>query len=180
MGYKLLWLVVMIFCSCTQARQEGLIEAETSSKQGKPFLESLLDKSGSGLKLIDKTEYDKLWWSFYDSETDPTFSELDINDDKTVDYVFFGKKDHEIRLFFYLSSVEGYQLFIAEDFREKVDDGTGFKFGLAPEPPGRIDVVLPRIQSLILNSNAVNLMVYEVRDRVYYYQNNTIESFRTR
>jgi hypothetical protein len=130
-------------------------------------------------RVVEKSDYSKLWWSFYDSSYNPCWVRTDINDDQLADYAVWLKKDAQLRLV--ICTGEANKLFnhtIAIDssnaFNEKEHN---LMRGIAVAPPAQIDVVKPRIQSLILKSNGFALLELEERNRIYYWENGGLQTF---
>ena len=130
-------------------------------------------------QVVEKSDYSKTWWSFYDSSYNPCWVRTDINDDQLADYAVWLKKATQLRLIICIGKVK--QLFdhtIAIDsskvFNEKEHN---LLIGIAVAPPGQIDVVQPHIQSLILKSNGFVLMELEERSRIYYWENGSLKTF---
>jgi hypothetical protein len=101
-----------------------------------------------GWTIADTTDYDRLWWSFYDKKQVPFFVMIGIN------HSFI----HQI----------------TDDFKVGVKN---LKYGLAIEPAGQIDVLEPKEATLILRSNAITLMEMEDRSRIYYWSDRAIKTF---
>jgi hypothetical protein len=130
-------------------------------------------------RVVEKSDYSKMWWSFYDSSHNPCWVRTDINDDQMADYAVWLKKDAQLRLV--ICTGKAHQQFdhtIAIDssnvFNEKEHN---LSMGIAVAPPAQIDVVKPQIQSLILRSNGFILMELEERSRIYYWENGGIQTF---
>jgi hypothetical protein len=130
-------------------------------------------------QVVEKGDYSKTWWSFYDSSYNPCWSRTDINDDQLADYAVWLKKNNQLRLV--ICTGKANQLFnhtIVIDsnymFNEKEHN---LQTGIAVAPPAQIDVVKPRIQSLILKSNGFVLMELEERSRIYYWENHGLRTF---
>jgi hypothetical protein len=129
--------------------------------------------------VVEKSDYSKTWWSFYDSSYNPCWARTDINDDQFTDYAFWLKKDTQLRLVICNGNADGwYNHTIVIDsnkvFNEKEHN---LSMGIAVAPPAQIDVVKPRIQSLVLKSNGFALMELEERTRIWYQENEHIQTF---
>lgn len=130
-------------------------------------------------RIVEKSDYSITWWSFYDSSYNPCWVRTDINDDQLADYAVWLRKEAQLRLVICISKAN--QLFnhtIAIDssnvFNEKEHN---LSMGIAVAPPAQIDVVKPRIQSLVLRSNGFTVMELEERSRIYYWENGGIQTF---
>lgn len=129
-------------------------------------------------RVIEKSDYSKMWWSFYDSSYNPCWARTDINDDQLADYVIWLKKDAQLRLV--ICTGKAGQLFdhtIAIDSSVFNEKEYNLSTGIAVAPPAQIDVVKPHIQSLILKSNGFTLMELEERSRIYYWENGGLQTF---
>lgn len=130
-------------------------------------------------QVVEKNDYSKTWWSFYDSSYNPCWARTDINDDQLADYAIWLKKDKQLRLV--VCTGKANQLFnhtIAIDSNVVLNEnGFNLSTGIAVAPPAQIDVVKPRIQSLVLKSNGFVLMELEERSRIYYWENEGLQTF---
>lgn len=130
-------------------------------------------------QVVEKSDYSKTWWSFYDSSYNPCWARTDINDDQLADYAVWLKKDTQLRLVVCTGKVN--RLFnhtIAIDSNKVLNEnGYNLSIGIAVAPPAQIDVVKPRIQSLILKSNGFAVMDLEERSRIYYWENDSLQTF---
>jgi hypothetical protein len=130
-------------------------------------------------QVVEKSDYSKTWWSFYDSSYNPCWARTDINDDQLADYAVWLKKDTQLRLVVCTGKTN--QLFnhtIAIDSNTILNEkGYNLSIGIAVAPPAQIDVVKPRLQSLVLKSNGFVLMELEERNRIYYWENESIQTF---
>jgi hypothetical protein len=130
-------------------------------------------------QVVTKADYSKTWWSFYDSSDNPCWARTDINDDQLADYALWLKKDKLLRLVFCTGTANhSFSHYTANDltitFNEKEPNLT---MGVAVAPPAQIDVAYPRIQSLLLKSNGFALMELEERTRIFYWDNDSIQTF---
>jgi hypothetical protein len=142
-------------------------------------LTSYLETSFPQWRIVEKKDYSKTWWSFYDSSYNPCWARTDINDDRRADYAVWLTKDNQLRLVICNGRAnKSFTHFIIPvipgSFNEKEHD---LSMGIAVAPPAQIDVVSPRIQSLILKSNGFALMELEERTRIFYWENATIQTF---
>ena len=134
----------------------------------------------SGWSIPESSDYIKSWWSFYERGTIPYMVKTDINDDQTVDYGLVLKSVDKIRPVLLLSKGETFTHWTDTSLEKPFDAAEkDLHYGLSIEPAGRIDVAFPEIKSLILKSNAINFMDYEVRTCVFHWTGTTIEIFRT-
>ena len=175
-------LLALLLASCTN---QGIINSGKSNisgsqKSDKPLnLNNYIIKNFPGWQLVNTNDYVKSWWSFYDRNVQLYQVITDINDDTKEDYALLLKKADSLQIAFIISTPKGYTHWIDPDFNKKISDQGGLHFGLTVEVPGRIDVALPEIKSLILKSNAVNVMDFEERAAVYYWNNGKVNVFKT-
>lgn len=130
-------------------------------------------------QLVEKADYSKSWWSFYDSSYNPCWARTDMNDDQLADYALLLKKDNQLRLIICTGTAShSFIHYTANDlpvtFNEKEHNLT---VGVAVAPPAQIDVAYPRIQSLVLKSNGFALMELEERTRIFNRDNDSIQTF---
>lgn len=130
-------------------------------------------------RLVEKTDYSNTWWSFYDSSYNPCWARTDINDDRLADYALWLKNDSLAQLIICTgTSGHAFTHYIAKHptilFNE---NDHNLVHGVAVVPPAQIDVVSPRIQSLILKSNGFALLQLEERTRIYYWQKDSLQTF---
>ena len=144
----------------------------------KELMNSLRD-SFPQWQLVEKSDYSKTWWSFYDSSYNPCWARTDINDDQLADYAIWLKKDAQLRLLICTGKTNtAYHYTIVIDsnnvFNEKEHN---LSMGIAVASPAQIDIVRPQIQSLILKSNGFAVMELEAQTRIYYWENGGIQTF---
>jgi hypothetical protein len=130
-------------------------------------------------QVVERTDYSKVWRSFYDSSYNPCWARTDMNDDQLADYALLLKKDNLLRLVICTGSPSrSFTHYTTDDlpvtFNEKEHNLT---VGVAVAPPAQIDVAYPRIQSLILTSNGFALMELEERTRIFYWHHDSIQTF---
>ena len=132
-------------------------------------------------QLVDTADYDNNWWSFYDRVQVPNFVVTDINDDQQADYGCLIKTKDSLRLVILQGTKgNGYIPLMADGFAVAYNpDSSHIQYGLAVEAPGQIDVIQPQEKSLVLKSNGITVMQYEVRHRVFYMENNKLNCFYT-
>jgi hypothetical protein len=131
-------------------------------------------------QIVSKADYSKTWWSFYDSSDNPCWARTDINDDRLADYALWLKKDNMLRFVIFTGTAShSFAHYTANDinvaFNEK--EHNNLTMGVAVAPPAQIDVAYPRIQSLLLKSNGFALMELEERTRIFYWKNDSIQTF---
>ncbi len=129
--------------------------------------------------VVEKADYSKTWWSFYDSSYNPCWARTDINDDQLADYALLLKKRNQLRLVICTGTINhSFAHYTANDlaifFNEKEHNLT---VGVAVAPPAQIDVAYPRTQSLVLKSNGFALMELEERTRIIYRDKDSIQTF---
>ena len=129
--------------------------------------------------IVEKSDYSKTWWSFYDSSYNPCWARTDINDDQLADYALWLKKGAQLRLVIFTGNArQSFNHIIVIDSNNVFNEAThNLSMGIAIAPPAQTDVVKPRIQSLILKSNGFALMELEERTRIYYWENDSIQTF---
>lgn len=133
-----------------------------------------------GWAIVNKEDYDSSFWSFYDSAMLPFFTATDLNDDGLVDYGVLVKKEGFVQLAFLLGAGDSFTHQLANDFKKAFNDTTNdLTWCLTPAPPGQTDVAYPRMQSLILRSNGINLLQLENRTCIYYWDGQGIGLFAT-
>lgn len=130
-------------------------------------------------QIVEKSDYSKVWWSFFDSSYNPCWARTDINDDQLADYAIWLKKDAQLRLlictgktntaFNHTIAIDSNNMFIEKEHN--------LSMGIAVASPAQIDIVQPQIQSLILRSNGFALMELEAQTRIYYWENGRIQTF---
>lgn len=130
-------------------------------------------------QVVEKSDYSKTWWSFYDSSYNPCWARTDINDDQLADYAVWLKKDSRLRLVICTGkTTQSFNHTIAIDANQLLNENApGLSTGIAVAPPAQIDVVQPAIQSLVLKSNGFALMELEERSRIYYWENEGLQTF---
>ncbi|MBC7912791.1 MAG: hypothetical protein H7Y07_01595 [Pyrinomonadaceae bacterium] len=133
-----------------------------------------------GYSIANRSDYTTGWWSFYEPQSTPFVVKTDINDDQIVDYALILKKSNLIELVILTGTKGSFKHWIAPDFNKNFNpNAKDLHYGLMPQPPGQIDIAYPQIKSLILKSNAINLMDYENRMAIYYWSGDRIEIFKT-
>jgi hypothetical protein len=130
-------------------------------------------------QVVEKADYSKTWWSFYDSSYNPCWARTDINDDQLADYALWLKKNNQVRLVICTGTTgHSFAHYTASDNHIAINEREpNLTMGVAIAPPAQVDVAYPRIQSLILKSNGFALMELEERTRIYYWEKDTIQTF---
>jgi len=130
-------------------------------------------------QVVEKTDYSNTWWSFYDSSYNPCWARTDINDDQLADYAIWLKNNNQFRLVICTGTASHtFTHYIADNINAPFNANKhNLETGVAVAPPAQIDVVSPRLQSLILQSNGFVLMELEVRTCIYYWQNDRLQTF---
>lgn len=184
--FNFLTLVVLSFVGCDGANSAVSVNSnESISPKKRPSTQQalpqhvidFLKRNFADVSIADTSDYSEVWWSFYDREQNPYFVSVDLNDDETLDYGVIIKRSGSIRIIVLLDSADTYKPWMAQDFQENFH-GKDIQFGLAIEPPKRIDVV-GNNQSLTLRSNAIALMNLENRSRIYYWEAGRMKAFTT-
>lgn len=129
--------------------------------------------------VVEKSDYSKTWWSFYDTSYNPCWARTDINDDQLADYALWLKKGTQLRLAICTGKAnESFSHTIVIDTNNIFNEAAhNLSMGIAVAPPAQIDVAKPRIQSLILKPNGFALMELEERTRIYHWANESIQTF---
>jgi hypothetical protein len=179
--YMVQWTYAVIFILLMACREQT---AKLPIAAGPPAvlpqeIVSYLHLTFPQWRVVEKSDYSKTWWSFYDSSYNPCWARTDINDDQLADYAIWLKKEAQLRLVICIGKAsQQFNHTIAIDssnvFNEKERN---LQMGIAVAPPAQIDVVKPRIQSLILRSNGFTLMELEERSRIYYWENGGLQTF---
>ncbi|MBC8052401.1 MAG: hypothetical protein H7Y13_05010 [Sphingobacteriaceae bacterium] len=133
-----------------------------------------------GWLLAERSDYSKVWWSFYDAGSTPYAVVTDINDDQAPDYGMILKNNDALRFVIFFKKGNSYTHWVADNFNKSFNSANkDLQNGLTIEPPGRVDVVYPEIKSLILKSNAISVMELENRRCIYYWSNGKVSAFTT-
>jgi hypothetical protein len=145
-----------------------------------PNAEEYLKSNFSGWSLAETTDY-KVWWSFHDRARNvPYLSIADLNGDRKADYGIVLKNAGALKFVVLLGKDKTFTHWVAEGFNKTYDPGNpDISYGFTVEAPGRIDIVYPEVKSLILKSNAFNLMELENRASVFYWLDGKIAVFKT-
>ncbi|MBO9202958.1 MULTISPECIES: hypothetical protein [Niastella] len=130
-------------------------------------------------RVVEKSDFSTTWWSFYDSSYNPCWARTDINDDQLADYAVWLKNNAQYKLVICMgATTNSFTHYIIDDIHTTNNNGEHqLETGVAVAPPAQIDVVLPHIQSLVLQSNGFVLMELEIRTRIYYWQNDSLQTF---
>jgi hypothetical protein len=188
--YLLAVVVIFSFMGCDRTNTRRDIAASIDSNESissekrasaqhglpQPVLDFLRSRFADAW-VADPSDYNEAWWSFYGREQLPYFVSVDLNDDEVLDYGLIIKQSGFIRVLILLDSANTYKSWMAEDFQANFRE-KDIQFGLAIEPPKRIDVVGSN-QSLTLRSNAIALMNFENRSRIYYWESGKMKVFAT-
>lgn len=129
--------------------------------------------------VVEKADYSKTWWSFYDSSYNPCWARTDMNDDQLADYALLMKKDNQLRLVICTGTAShSFVHYTANNFPVTFNEKErNLTVGIAVAPPAQIDVAYPRLQSLLLKSNGFALMELEERTRIFYWHKDSIQTF---
>ncbi|THU40297.1 hypothetical protein FAM09_10545 [Niastella caeni] len=184
-----LWIITLWFlAACNEREMQAPLAtavANNITEQATALPEALADHIKTNFSqwhVVEKNDYSKTWWSFYDSSYNPCWARTDINDDQLADYALWLKKDNQLRLVICTGTAShSFANYTVNDlnvpFNEKEHN---LAAGIAVAPPAQIDVAYPRIQSLILKSNGFALMELEERTRIYYWENGNLQTFYTK
>jgi hypothetical protein len=185
--YMVKWMYVAICIllpACKEQTPKPPIAANTSTTTPYPVdlpqeIVHYLHETFPQWQVVEKSDYSKTWWSFYDSSYNPCQARTDINDDQLADYAVWLKKDSQLRLVVCMGKAN--RLFnhtIAIDSNIVLNENRhNLSIGIAVAPPAQIDVVKPRIQSLVLKSNGFVVMELEERSRIFYWENEGLQTF---
>ena len=181
------WMYVatyILLSACKEQTPKQPIAANTSTSIHYPVvlpqeIVHYLHETFPQWQVVEKSDYSKTWWSFYDSSYNPCRARTDINDDQLADYAVWLKKNSQLRLI--VCTGKANRLFnhtIAIDSNIVLNEnGPNLSLGIAVAPPAQIDVVKPRIQSLVLKSNGFVVMELEERSRIFYWENEGLQTF---
>lgn len=181
-----IWMVaIWLMTACNERAMQEPVAAAVAPKSNQhttllPMtLEDYLETHLPQWQVVEKADYSKTWWSFYDSSYNPCWARTDINDDQLADYALWLKKDNQLRLVI-CTGTPGHSFvhYTVNDINLAFNEqGPNLVMGVAIAPPAQIDVAYPRIQSLILKSNGFAQMELEERTRIYYWEKDTIQTF---
>lgn len=129
--------------------------------------------------IAEKGDYINSWWSFYDTGMQPFVVKTDINDDSLADYGLVLKSADSIAVLILIGSGASFRPWFIRLPAEKPFVTQAIHFGLVPEPPGQIDIAYPRVKTLLLESNGINLMDFENRIAVCYWADHGVHLFLT-
>ena len=168
--------------STANANPDVVQEAVNSPKDLIPqTVKDYLTKNFAEWIIPDTADYIKAWWSFYDKTQIPYFVTTDFNDDQAADYAFILKHENSLKLVILTSAGNSFTPWIAEDFKETLMGPKSLQFGLAVEPPGRIDCLVDnKEQSLVLQSNGIALMALEQKCTIYYWSSGNYKMFKVK
>ena len=178
----------MIFSACTNSGSSPRGTSAISSKaEGSNAVQDIpvsakeyIRAKFPGWSIPNSDDY-KIWWSFYEPRTIPYYAITDLNDDRQEDYAFILKKPDSLRVVVLLKKGNTFNHWIADNFKATYNAADkDIQFGVTIDPPGQIDVVIPKIKSLILRSNAFTLMELENRRCIYYWSDGKISVFETK
>lgn len=175
-----LFLIILASCISKPENESSTISEEIIEHKTITIpknVKNYLNLNFEGWRLVDSDDYDKIWWSFYKKEEMNYLASTDINDDKKADYALILTKNKTYQIIILFGSKDSFTHWIDSSFKNY---GPNLTFGLTVEPPGRTDVIRPQIQSLILKSNAFNLMELENRACIYHSIDNQISVFKTK
>ncbi len=130
-------------------------------------------------KIPDTSDYVKSWWSFHDKKEVPYYVVLDFNDDEIADYGLLVHNDATVKLLLLLGNKTSFNHYWDTNFNQPFLKGE-LQYGVAIQPPGRIDIAFPEIRSLILKSNAINLLELENRLAIYSFMDEKLSVFTTK
>ena len=183
---KLFALLLFIFSACGRPEVKTLpkptvntrVAKKNSAEKPSAEVEKYIKNEFAGWSLASKSDYIKSWWSFYDNKSVPYFVATDINDDQLSDYGLILKKSDSIKVVILVGDKNSFKHWVAKEVGEPFNFNLkNLQLGLTIEPPGRIDIAYPAIKSLILKSNAINVMEFENRLCIYYWLGEKIEVF---
>ncbi|WP_207426942.1 hypothetical protein [Pedobacter sp. SYSU D00535] len=130
---------------------------------------SYVQKHVTGWEIATDADYAHLWWSFYDRDEIPFAVSADFNDDKLADYAYVIKKADSVGLVILTGTGNTFRHWLAPDF--KIDlKKSGIEHGISVVPPGQVDVLRPEMKSVVLKSNGIALKEFEMRTKLYYWE----------
>jgi len=179
----ILSIIIISACSSTDLpdKTHTSIKDINSNEVISKDIKAYVSKNLAGWSLPDTSDYIKSWWSFYDKSVIPYAVKTDINDDGIADYGLILKNDSTFRFVILMGNKDSFTHWVSDDFKKSFNSvEKKIQFGLTVQPPGRIDIAIPEIKSLILKSNAINLMEFEMRDCIFYWDNGKIKVFNTK
>lgn len=178
--------ILLIFLGCKQPeikgneQQTNPLSTTNNLKTTLPQnVQNYLAENLSEWNIPDTADYAKTWWSFHDSNAIPYYVVTDLNDDEIADYSIMVHNDKKITIVFLLGGKDSFSHQFATDFLRPFVKHH-LEYGLSIEPPGRIDIALPEIRSIILKSNAINLLELENRLGIYFFADNRLGVFTTK
>jgi hypothetical protein len=171
--------VVTFSCSPSGDTRPEATPGRTDSTKVLAAIRTYLHDQLPGWDLPAPGAYSTLWWSFYDKTVTPYMATADLNDDGVADHGLIVTKGDSIGAVILTASGDTFRHWFSP-FRTVLNRDQGIEYGVNVEPAGRIDIAQPRIESLVLTSNAVNLYNLEVRTAVFYNRSGSMSVFRTR
>lgn len=182
---NLLVCILMALChSCNFANKEpekqNTTATNNSDKQLKVFsqIKNTFLKQNKGMSLIEKENFSKLFWNFYDSDTTPNECCTDINNDQIIDYAFLVKENNKLKVAIAYSVKKEYSYWISQFALEEISP-EGIHFCVTQKPAGRTDVVKKKPESLILKKNGFAIMNLEQESKILYELNGKIQLFES-
>lgn len=130
-----------------------------------------------GIVQVQKSDYARLFWDFYDAGTLPFKATTDINNDQKNDFAFIVKQHNLIKVALALSDGEKYRYQLLP-FTLGPLEKQGIDFGMEIKPAGRTDLVKPVNRSLLLQKNGFLIKKLEQDYLILYEENNEIASFK--
>jgi hypothetical protein len=90
-------------------------------------------------RFVEKNDYSKTWWSFYDSSYNPCWARTDINDDELADYAVWLIKDKQQQLVICTGGAgNSFTHFIVQKSQQaSTDREPNLRLGVAIVPPAQ-------------------------------------------
>jgi hypothetical protein len=133
-------------------------------------------KQNKGINLVEKENFAKLFWDFYDQDINPSESYTDINNDQVVDYAFLIRENDKLKIAVAYSDKKEYSYWISPFALEEITP-VGIHFCVTAKPAGRTDVVKKKPESLVLKKNGFAINNLEQEAKVLYELNGKIQLF---
>lgn len=185
MKFTLIVMLLFIGCKNSKTNFSTLTDLKPSEKTTSNLINFIplsvkdyVKNNLPGWAIPDTCDYSKSWWSFYERNQIPYFVTIDLNDDQIADYALILKSHNTLRLFILMGLDGTFTHWVDDAFKATYKE---IKFGLIIEPPARIDCVVDNLESsLVLKSNGITLMELEQKVKIFYWDNESIETFRVK
>ncbi|MDQ5929724.1 MAG: hypothetical protein QG594_1505 [Bacteroidota bacterium] len=184
MKLKTTLLFILISCSfsCHFFKEENQEKNNTNTPKEPAKLALFLKlkkdflTQNQEIVLIEKTNYSKLFWDFFDQTITPNQCATDINNDQILDYAFLINQKNELKIVIAQSNKKSYSFWMAPFTLQKITP-TGIQYSLSPQPAGQTDVIKKQPETLILKKNAFVIKNLEQDIKILYDENGKIQLF---